>query len=112
LIVSYADSSIFLVPTSRLAKRSDWLDMLGAQVVAEGSAFDALRVKAILPRTPASEANLRVGDLIRTVDGVSGMDLTLERLGALMGEPGHRRALRIQRGAKSLTIIVRTRRLI
>jgi hypothetical protein len=112
LIVSYADSSIFLLPASRLAKRSDWLDMLGAQVVSEGSAFDTLRVKAILPRTPASEANLRVGDLIRTVDGVSGMDLTLERLGALMGEPGHRRTLRIQRGAKSLTIIVRTRRLI
>jgi hypothetical protein len=112
LIVSYASSSIFLVPASRLAKRSDWLDMLGAQVVAEGSAFDTLRVKAIMPRTPASEANLRVGDLIQTVDGVSGMDLTLERLGALMGEPGHHRILRIQRGAQSLTIIVRTRRLI
>lgn len=111
VIVHYADSSVFLVPASRLAKRSDWIDMLGAQVVARGSAFDTLQVKAIMPRTPASEAKLRVGDLIRAVDGVSGMELTLERFGALMGEPGRRRTLRIQRGERVLTIVVRTRRL-
>lgn len=112
VILHFADSSIFLVPASRLAKRSDWIDMLGAQVIAAGSAFDTLQVRAIMPRTPASEAKLRVGDLIRAVDGVSGMELTLERFGTLMGEPGRRRTLRIQRGAHILTIVVRTRRLV
>jgi hypothetical protein len=112
VILSYADSSIFLVPASRFVKRSDWIDMLGAQVVAAGSAFDTLQVRAIMPRTPASEANLRGGDVIRAVDGVSGKELTLEWFGTLMGEPGRRRTLRIQRGARALTIVVRTRRLI
>ena len=112
MILRFADSSIFLVPGSRLAKHSDWLDMLGAQVVAKGSAFDTLQVRAIMLRTPASEAKLGVGDVIRAVDGISGRELTLERLAALMGEPGRRRTLRIQRGARVLTIVVRTRRLI
>lgn len=112
VILHFADSSIFLVPASRLAKRSDWIDMLGVQVVAEGSAFDTLQVRAIMPRTPASEAELRVGDVIRAVDSVSGMELTLERFGTLMGEPGRRRTLHIQRGARALTIVVRTKRLI
>jgi Aspartyl protease/PDZ domain len=112
VILHFADSSVFLVPASRLAKRSDWIDMLGAQVVAKGSSFDTLQVRAIMPRTPASEAKLRVGDVIRAVDGISGMELTLERLGTLMGEPGRRRTLRIERGARALTIVVRTRRLI
>jgi hypothetical protein len=112
VILHYADSSIFLVPASRFAKRSDWLDMLGAQVVAKGSAFDTLQVRAITPRTPASEAKLRVGDVIRAVDGVSGTGLTLERFGTLIGEPGRRRTLRVQRGARVLSIVVRTRRLI
>lgn len=110
--LNFRDSSVFLVPSSRLAKRSDYWDMLGAQVVARGSAFDTLQVRAIMPRTPASEAKLRVGDLIRAVDNVSGMELTLERFGTLMGESGRRRALRIQRGERVLTIVVRTRRLI
>jgi len=112
MVLDYRGSSILLVPASRLAKRSEWMDMLGAQVVADGSAFDTLRVRAIMPRTPASESKLRVGDLIRAVDGVSGKELTLERLGALMGEPGRRRTLRVKRGIRSLTIIVQTARLI
>jgi hypothetical protein len=112
VILDYRNSSVLLVPASRLAKRSEWLDMLGAQVVAVGPAFDTLRVKAIMPSTPASEAKLRVGDVIRAVDNVSGMELTLERLGAFMGEPGRRRTLRVQRGDRILTIVVRTRRLI
>ena len=112
MILDYRNSCIFLVPASRFAKRSDWLDMLGLQVVAVGHAFDTLQVRAIMPSTPASEAKLRVGDVIRAVDGVSGRELTLERLGALMGEPGRRRTVRIQRGASALTIVVRTRRLI
>jgi hypothetical protein len=112
VILDYRNSSVLLVPASRLAKRSEWLDMLGAQVVAVGPAFDTLRVKAIMPSTPASEAKLRVGDVIRAVDNVSGMELTLERLGAFMGEPGRRRTLRVQRGDRVLTIVVRTRRLI
>jgi PDZ domain/Aspartyl protease len=112
VIASYADSTIFLVPGSRLAKPSDWLDMLGLQVIAVGHAFDTLQVRAVLPRTPASEAQLRVGDVIRAADGISGTELTLERLGALMGEPGRRRSLRIKRGARDFSIIVRTRRLI
>jgi hypothetical protein len=110
VILRFADSSIVLVPGSRLAKRSDWLDMLGAQVVAAGPAFDTLQVRAIMPSTPASEAKLRVGDVIRAVDGVSG--LTLEQLAALMGEPGRRRTLRVKRGARDVSIIVRTRRLV
>ncbi len=112
VILRFADSSIVLMPGSRLAKRSDWLDMLGAQVVAAGPAFDTLQVRAIMPSTPASEAKLRVGDVIRAVDGVSGTELTLERLSALMGEPGRRRTLRVKRGARGLSIIVRTRRLV
>ena len=112
VILDYRNSSVFLVPASRLAKRSDWLDMLGAQMVAVGPAFDTLQVRAIMPNSPASEAKLRIGDVIRAVDGVSGRRLTLERLGALMGEPGRRRTLRVQRGAGALTIVLRTRRLI
>ena len=111
VIVDYGDSSLFLLPGSRFAKRSDWLDMLGAQVVAVGPAFDTIQVKAILPSTPASEAGLRAGDVIRAVDGISGMELTLERFGALMAEP-RRHTLRIKRGARDLTLIVTTRRLI
>jgi hypothetical protein len=112
VILDYGNSSVFLVPASRLAKRSDWLDMLGAQVVAVGLAFDTLQVRAIMPNSPASEAKLRIGDVIRAVDGVSGTEFTLERLAALMGEPGRRRTLRVQRGAGALTIVLRTRRLI
>jgi len=111
VILRFADSSIVLVPGPRLAKRSDWLDMLGAQVVAAGPAFNTLQVRAIMPGTPASEAKLRVGDVIRAVDGFSGTELTLEQLAVLMGEPS-RRTLRVKRGARELSIIVRTRPLI
>jgi hypothetical protein len=111
-IVSYADSSIFLIPGSRLTNRSEWLDMLGVQVVALGNAFDTLQVRAVMPQTPASEAQLRLGDVIRAVDGISGNELTLERFGGLMGEPGRRRTLRVKRGGRGLSIIVRTRPLI
>jgi len=39
------------------------------------------------------------------------MELTLERFGALMAEP-RRHTLRIKRGARDLTLVVTTRRLI
>ena len=65
-----------------------------------------------MPESPASEALLREGDLIRAVDGVSGKALTLERFGALMGTAGRRRTIRVQRGADVVIIGVRTRRLI
>lgn len=101
-----------IASVSGIKRRRSAVQFYYVNAVAEGSAFDTLQVRAIMPRTPASEAKLRVGDLIRAVDGVSGMDLTLERFGTLMGEAGRRRTLRIQRGAHVLTIVVRTRRLV
>lgn len=112
LTLDYKHSRVLLVPSSRLKQPSEYIDMLGAQVIALGSEFDTLQVKAIMPESPASDALLREGDVIRAVDGVSGKELTLERFGALMGTAGRRRTIRVQRGADVVTLVVRTRRLI
>jgi hypothetical protein len=111
VVLDFGRSAVLLTPGARFGKPSDYFDKVGAQVVAEGRAFDTLRLRAIMPETPASEAKLRVGDVIVSVDGIRGSALTLERF-ALVTERTGRHVFRVQRMGRTLTIPIATRRLI
>jgi len=84
-------------------------DMSGLSMVRES---EGLRVRIVNPRTPASEAGLREGDLVTGVDGESAAALDAAKLRRLMQREGHSLRLDVRQGAVVRTVTLVLRRLL
>ncbi|HYK21991.1 MAG TPA: PDZ domain-containing protein, partial [Pyrinomonadaceae bacterium] len=62
--------------------------------------------------SPASDAGLRVGDIITAIDGKPSSTLTLDSIREMLKQNGHEHLVSIKRGEQSLQIKMKLRRLI
>jgi membrane-associated protease RseP (regulator of RpoE activity) len=86
-------------------------DMSGLFLGAEAPSYTRLQIVAVNPKTPATEAGLRIGDEIVSIDGKRAPALTLDRARELLRVPGTRR-LEIRRGERLVKVQLPIRRLV
>ena len=107
----YSRSRMFLEPNARFGDPFEF-DMSGLQLVTESPAFDVVRVNRVLPNSPAAEAGLRPADEILSVAGRPATAMRLAELREMLRQPDREYPLQIKRGAETLSVSLKTRRLL
>jgi len=105
----YAQKRMVLVPARRLAEPFEW-DMTGLQ--AELDDAGALRVRRVLPGSPADEVGIKRDDVLTRVDGVEATGSILYELRDRLRRDGATLPVAIRRDNQSLEVTLRLRRLI
>jgi predicted aspartyl protease len=111
LIVDYSRSRIILEPNAQIAEPYE-ASLSGASITAEGSDYRTYRVRAIIADSPATEAGLRAGDIIRAINSRPSADFTFEELRRMFRQDGREYILSIKRGEETLQVKIKLRRLI
>ena len=68
-------------------------------------------INSVLQGSPASEAGLREGDLIQSIDGLSSEHFTLHQVQSIFLRVGAEHHLTVQRGKQILQVDIRLRNL-
>jgi len=111
LVINYSEGWISFHPSRSMTRPFEY-DMSGLILFAKGSHLDEYVVRYVVPNSPATEANVRVDDIILSVDGKLATDLSLSQIGAMFSKPGRTYRLAIKRSGKRLKINLKTRRLV
>lgn len=106
----YPHSRIILEPYARSTSAFEY-DMSGLFLVADGDAFQRVKVLSATQGTPAAKAGLRRDDEILSIDGRRSPGLTLEDARRILRKPGTRR-LEVLRDGRRLQVTLVTRRLV
>lgn len=111
IIIDYSRTRIILEPNRSLSEQYEF-DMSGMSLAAGGEDFKTFKVRALVENSPATEAALRVGDIIAAIDGKSTATLTLEQIRRMFRQETRRYSLSVTRNESLLPIKIKTRRLI
>ncbi|TMQ65703.1 MAG: PDZ domain-containing protein, partial [Candidatus Eisenbacteria bacterium] len=109
VVFDYSAEAVFLEPTPVLAQPFEH-DMSGLFVVEDDAAGP--RIRDVLEGSPASEAGLKVGDVIVSIDRTPAQGMTLDCLRRRFLNEGRVVAVTVQRGAATIQAKIRLRRLI
>ena len=107
----YAHRRVYLQPNERFDLPYDY-DMSGLALVSEGPAFGVRRVQRVLPASPAQEAGLAAGDELVSIDGRKASDVPLAELREILRQPERDIPIEARRGDSTLSVVLRTRRLV
>jgi C-terminal processing protease CtpA/Prc len=102
---------MFLEPNGRFGDPFEF-DMSGLQLVTESPGFAVVRVNRVLPNSPAAEAGLRPADEILSVAGRPAAAMRLAELREMLRQPDREYPLQIKRGSETLSVSLKTRRLV
>lgn len=107
----YRRGRMFLKPNERFAEPFD-IDMSGINLRSEGANFTTHRVYRVKPDSPASEAGLRNGDIIKSIDGKDAAALQAAEIRKMLKQEGREFRFVVERDDAPLTVTIKTRRLI
>lgn len=110
VIFDYAHERMILEPNQHLKDTFPW-DASGivSLRLAESGKF---LINSVLQESPASEAGLREGDSIQSIDGLPSEHFTLQQVQGLFLRVGGEHRLTVQRGSELLTIDIKLRALL
>jgi predicted aspartyl protease len=111
LIIDYSRNRIILEPHPGLSQRYEF-DMSGMSLAAGGENFNVFKVRALVENSPATEAALRVGDIITAIDGKLTAPMTLEQIRRMFRKEGLQYSISVKRDESVLQLKIKTRRLI
>ena len=111
VILDFAHSRVILERNTHFREPFE-VDMSGATLAAEGPSFQLIRVKQVLPHSPAAAAGLQAGDILAGIDGHPAVEYKLADIRDLFKLPDLQYKLTIDRGGKSLDLKIKLRRLI
>jgi C-terminal processing protease CtpA/Prc len=111
VVFDYSRQQMILEPNRHFSEPDEY-DMSGVLLIAEGNDFKILKVKELIENSPATDAGLRAGDVISTVNGRPAAKLTLERVRQMFKKEGQSYLLSIKRGDEKMQTRIRLRRLI
>ena len=102
LIIDYARHQVTLEPNRHFGEpfRSDASGLL---LAAAGADFRTFVVQGVIANSPASESDVREGDLVLAVNGAAANGYTLWQLQEQFKTPGAVLALTLRRGTETLT---------
>jgi C-terminal processing protease CtpA/Prc len=87
-------------------------DMSGIRFIMEGDRFDALKVFSLFEPSPAAEAGLREGDIVKKIDGRDASRFNRETLREYLERDGKEVRFEIERGEETKKISFRLRTLV
>lgn len=108
-ILDYGRRRIILEPSATYGEPFDRASS-GLAVRAEGADYRTFRVREVLEDSPATEAGVREGDVITSIDGVPAEKFTLSLLLETLQKPSAQQ-LNIRRGEETIKVVLRPRRL-
>lgn len=111
VIFDYSRSRVILETNKQFNAPFEY-DMSGLSLVTESPAFQVVRVLRVLPHSPAEEAGLKQGDEIVTFGGRPAGEQKLSALRDLLRQADKKYSLQIKRGAETVSVELKTRRLI
>jgi PDZ domain len=107
----YPHQRIILEPNSHI-EEEDEEDKSGLAIVANGPGLKSFEVVGVEPGSPAADAGIQKGDIIAGVDGEAAADMSLAEVRELFRDIGHKYTLLIERNGQTLTVEMKTRRLL
>jgi hypothetical protein len=110
LFLDYGRRRLILEPSAAFAEPFDRAGS-GMAVMADGANYRTFLVRQVLEESPATEAGIKEGDIIASVNGIAADDLTLTRLQEIFEEAVPHR-LTIRRGEQTIEVTLTPRRLI
>jgi hypothetical protein len=110
VIFDFAHSRMILEPNQHI-KDAFLFDASGVtlRLVPESGTFS---VHSVMQGSPASDAGLREGDLIQSIDGLSSQYFTLHQLQSILLRVGAEHHLTVQRDNESLKFDIKLRKLL
>ncbi len=111
LILDYSRRRIILEPNKHLVEPIEG-DMSGLELVAEGEGLKTLTINEVLANSPAAEAGLQEEDELIAINGRPVTEFSLEQIRQMLKREGKEYVLRLKRGAQTLELRLKTRRLI
>lgn len=109
--IDYSRSRVLLKP-GRAIQEAYEFDGSGLSLAAEGPAFTAIRVRALVMESPAAQAGLAVGDYVLEIDDTPVTRIPLPEIRRQFRKIGHSFRLKIDRGGNTRIVVFKTRRLI
>jgi hypothetical protein len=111
VIFDYRNRRMILEPNDHLREPFE-SDMSGTVLTAEGFKLDAFTIFYIVENSPASEAGLRVGDVITAIDDKVCSGLALDEVREMFKQKGREYLLSIKRGAQTSQVKIKLRSLV
>lgn len=111
IIVDYSRKQIILEPNKQFSVAYEF-DMSGASLAAGGEGFKIFKVRSLIENSPATEADLRVGDIITAINGKLTAKMTLEQIRRMFRQTGKTYKLSVKRNESPLEITFKTRRIV
>lgn len=100
VIVDYIKGQVYLEPTAKVKQKFRY-DRSGLSLIASGPQLGDITVFAVTPDTPADEAGLQKGDIIKAMNGIPAGFLTLQgAINRLKRKVGKKIKLKIDREGK------------
>lgn len=110
MVLDLRREQLILEPNEGAMSKPFPADCSGLFVTAGGEGYSEFTVRTVVKESPASEANLMPGDVIRVVDGSPAP--TLEKLRELFRVPGKSYEIEVKREGKISKTVLKTRELI
>ena len=109
--LDYSRHQMILEPNTAFAETYDF-DMSGLSLAAQGANFATIKVRHVQDDSPASEAGLKEGDILETIDSRPAAGLGLQQIGEIFKKDGQEYLLGVKHNDSLVHLILRTRRLI
>ena len=111
LIIDYSRKQIILDANKQFSGAYEF-DMSGASLVAGGEGLKIYKVRSLIENSPATEAGLRVGDVITAINGKPTAEMTLGQIRQMFKRASQAYKLSVKRDESLSHIILKTRRII
>lgn len=112
LIFDYFSQTLYLTKSVEYQKKFEY-DMSGLEVVAHGTELNRIRVVNVRDNSPAQRAGIMEGDIIKTVNGLTITNTSLNFITTLMRlKKGKKVTLRLLRNGEEVKATFRLERMI
>ena len=111
VVFDYSRKRVHLEPAKNYSDPFEF-DMSGLGLASEGPSFTVFKVTRVMPGTPAAEAGLMQGDELVSIGGRPAADFKLAALREMLRQPDRRHELKVRRGPETVSVELKTRRLV
>jgi C-terminal processing protease CtpA/Prc len=109
--LSYTNRQLLLTPNQAIDEPFKD-DMSGLTLVAEGPGYHEFEICYVMSDSPASQAGLRKGDWLTSLDGHPATDLRLDRIRDALKQEGAKRTIGIRRKEQTFQVEITLQRLV